>query len=99
MIVGTGHHMQYKAKDAYSADHKRLGHIIDTRVDYFLVQKSRLFATVFCLPTRLLVSSDADRAYLSVTKDEVRAHRRQEPPPAGDAWYTEAQSAGGTVPA
>jgi hypothetical protein len=99
MTVGTGHHMQYKAKDAYSADNKRLGHIIDTCVDYFLVQEGRLFSTVFCLPSRFLIRSDADRAYLSVTKDEVRTLRRQELPPDGDAWYTDEPPANTMVPA
>jgi len=99
MTVSTGHHMQYKAKDAYSADDKRLGHIVDTRADHFLVQKGLLFARVFYLPTRFLVSSDADRAYLSVTKNEVHAHKRRDLPAEGDAWYTDAPPAGGTDPA
>jgi len=99
MIVGTGHHMQYKAKDAYSADNKRLGQIIDARADYFLVQRGILFSKVFCLPTRFLVRSDVDRAYLSATYVEAQGHMRRERPAEGDAWYTDAPPAGGTVPA
>jgi hypothetical protein len=99
MTVGSGHHMQYKTKEAYSADNKRLGQIVDTHADYVVVQTGRLIAKIFFLPTWLLAGSDADRAYLNLTKDEAHARMRQRPPPAGDAWYTDAPPAGGTVPA
>jgi hypothetical protein len=92
MTVGTGHHMQYKAKQVYSADAKRLGQIFAITADYFLVQRGILFSRVCCLPTRFLVRSDMDRAYLSATHAEIQRHMRRELPPEGDAWYADESS-------
>ncbi len=87
MPEARGHHMQYKAKDAYSSDDKKLGHILETDDNAFLVRQGMLFTTLFYLPTRLLVSSDVDRAFLTVTEDEAKALAREDLPATGDAWY------------
>lgn len=86
-MEARGHHMQYKAKDAYSSDDKKLGHILETDDDTFLVQHGLVFSKHFYLPTHLLVSSDADRAFLTITEGEAKALAREELPAAGDAWY------------
>jgi hypothetical protein len=79
--------MQCKAKDAYSSGNKKLGHIVHTTPDSFLLQRGVLLGKARHLPTRLLAHSDADRAHLVATRAEVEALARRDPPPAGDAWY------------
>jgi hypothetical protein len=81
MIQGQ-HHMQYKAKDAYSSDGKKLRHIVDTLLDSFLLQPSILVNMTRYLPTRLLARSDGDRAYLGITHVAVEAAERLAMPSA-----------------
>jgi len=99
MPEARGHHMQYKAKDAYSSDDKKLGHILETDDNAFLVQHGMIFSKLFYLPTRLLKGSDADRAFLAITEDEAKALAREELPATGDAWYVPGDDRVETPPA
>jgi uncharacterized protein (TIGR02271 family) len=73
--------------EVYGADNEKIGHIADVGQNYFLVQKGWLFIRDLYLPTSMIARADADRVFLSVTKQQAEDMARDELPATGDAWY------------
>ncbi len=73
--------------DVYGADDEKIGTIADIGQNYFLVQKGWLFIKDLYLPMSAIARMDADRVYLSVTKQEAEMMGRDELPGTDDAWY------------
>src|SRR5437588_454955 len=73
--------------EVYGVDSEKIGHVADVGQNYFLVQKGWLFIRDLYLPTNVIQRADADRVYLSVTKQEAEDMARDELPATGDAWY------------
>jgi len=54
-----------------SADDVKLGNAVTANPDYVVVEKGFLFPTDYYIPTSAITNYDGDKAYLSLTKDEV----------------------------
>jgi len=73
--------------EVFGADNEKIGHVADVGQNYFLVQKGWLFIRDLYLPTSLIGRADADRVFLSVTKQQAEDMARDELPATDDAWY------------
>jgi uncharacterized protein (TIGR02271 family) len=57
--------------EVFGADGDKVGKVISFTDRYFIVEKGFFFPTDYYIPTSAIASADADKIYLSLTKDEA----------------------------